>query len=352
MTEARFEELVNLYLDNEIGRHDLADLKQVIRENALRRLKFERACQLHQAARKALATRDGQPSSGDAAAQEERRSSSAQGAASLPRSSRPSPGGDTGSVRDHSSHSSRKVAAGALAASLPGRSKGGVVDLRKVPLESSRSPAVESTPGGSGGAFSFFTSPGGLLIAVVFAMVGGAGLYTLLDLNSALSNTDPTAPNGSSAANSSFGSLDQKELMRELQKGHSANTDDAMHATIYQSVSGQPADNTVQINYTTSQTSTAPEGVSLPAGNTGNAAGSSMTVQISQTTLTAPANGNAGLVNSSQLQITLPPMGTAPGNQAVGVRVSLPPIAPAAASGNVAQPAGDSSPNPPQVNRP
>jgi len=57
MTEERFEDLVNLYLDNEIGRHELEELKRVIKENIARRKQFERACQLHQAARKALVSR-------------------------------------------------------------------------------------------------------------------------------------------------------------------------------------------------------------------------------------------------------------------------------------------------------
>ena len=57
MTEERFEDLINLYLDNEISRHELDELKRVIKENLVRRKQFERACQLHQAARKALVGR-------------------------------------------------------------------------------------------------------------------------------------------------------------------------------------------------------------------------------------------------------------------------------------------------------
>jgi len=72
MTEERFEDLVNLYLDNEIGRHELEELKRVIKENIARRKQFERACQLHQAARKALVNRG----EGTASAAPEGRSSS------------------------------------------------------------------------------------------------------------------------------------------------------------------------------------------------------------------------------------------------------------------------------------
>lgn len=335
MTEARFEELVNLYLDNEIGRHDLADLKQTIRENALRRMKFERACQLHQAARKALVSHD-EPSGGTDREPQSDRGSGSTEAVSSHRSSRSSgSGGNSSSSR--SSHAYRGLSTGTLAQHQWGKGKAGTVDLNKVSLESSRSRNEESSSGGGGGgggAFSFFTSPSGMLIASVFAMVGAAGLYALLGSHST-DEVDPATPSGNSAANSSFGPLDRKELLRELQKGHGGNPDDAMHATIYQSAAGQPADNSVQVNYTTSQ---------MPAmttsANSGNA-GSTMTVQISQTTLTAPANGNAGVVNSSQLQITLPPLSGLPGNQAVGVRVSLPQITPPVGTGNTAPPAAD-----------
>jgi hypothetical protein len=56
----RFEDLVNLYLDKEIGRQELDELKRAIKDNLVRRQQFERACKLHQAARKALAERSSQ----------------------------------------------------------------------------------------------------------------------------------------------------------------------------------------------------------------------------------------------------------------------------------------------------
>ncbi len=55
----RFEDLVNLYLDKEIGRQELDELKRAIKDNLVRRQQFERACKLHQAARKALVERSG-----------------------------------------------------------------------------------------------------------------------------------------------------------------------------------------------------------------------------------------------------------------------------------------------------
>jgi hypothetical protein len=69
MTEERFEDLVNLYLDNEISRHELDELKRLLKENLARRKQFERACQLHQAARKALVSK---PSSEGPAAESTR----------------------------------------------------------------------------------------------------------------------------------------------------------------------------------------------------------------------------------------------------------------------------------------
>jgi len=64
MTSERFEELVNLYLDNEIGCHELEELKRVLKENVMLRRQFERSCQVHQAARKALVSRDPAAGSG------------------------------------------------------------------------------------------------------------------------------------------------------------------------------------------------------------------------------------------------------------------------------------------------
>ena len=55
MTDDRFRELVNLYLDKEIAREDLAELREELKLNRARRMDFEERCRLHQAMALALA---------------------------------------------------------------------------------------------------------------------------------------------------------------------------------------------------------------------------------------------------------------------------------------------------------
>ncbi len=54
MTEEKFTELVNLYLDREISDRGIAELKVELKENAERKLEFAERCRLHQAMRLAL----------------------------------------------------------------------------------------------------------------------------------------------------------------------------------------------------------------------------------------------------------------------------------------------------------
>ena len=54
MTEAKFTELVNLYLDKEISENGLAELKVELAASAVRKAEFRERCRLHQAMRLAL----------------------------------------------------------------------------------------------------------------------------------------------------------------------------------------------------------------------------------------------------------------------------------------------------------
>ncbi|MFT4901654.1 MAG: hypothetical protein ACI81V_000928 [Lentimonas sp.] len=51
MTEARFSELVNLYLDDEISREELSEFSLELANRADRKLEFQKRCRLHQALR-------------------------------------------------------------------------------------------------------------------------------------------------------------------------------------------------------------------------------------------------------------------------------------------------------------
>lgn len=54
MTEDKFSELVNLYLDKEISAEDLASLKAELAANSEREIEFRERCRLHQAMRLAM----------------------------------------------------------------------------------------------------------------------------------------------------------------------------------------------------------------------------------------------------------------------------------------------------------
>jgi len=337
MTEPRFEELINLYLDNEIGRHELGELKHAIRDNVLRRRKFEHACQLHQAARKALIENE----TGVKEADDVNPVSSGFNVRS-PATSRPESftsgtrkrghhsGSGMMSVRQKQSVAHRNASVPTLAERQSSTGAASSVDLGKISLESSRS----NRGAAMSGAFSFFDSPVGMFIAVIFTLIGITGLYLLLKLVSpnADSQTDNDhSPNGSSVV-SPLGPIDQKELLRELQgpRRGTGNPVDALHASLYQSAAGQPLTNDVQVNYSSTQAG-ADSSVALPSNS-----GATVTVQVSQPAQPGAMNGGVQVINSSQLQITLPTQPGPTGNQDVLIKMSLPPtIAPPADSGNL-----------------
>lgn len=93
MTEEKFTELVNLYLDKEISERGLAELKAELATNADRKAEFAERCRLHQAMRLAM----------DPKGAKRRSSRSSSSRSSSGRSSRPS--------RRSSSRSPRKLVA-------------------------------------------------------------------------------------------------------------------------------------------------------------------------------------------------------------------------------------------------
>ncbi len=347
MTEPRFEELINLYLDNEIGRHELGELKHAIRDNVLRRQRFERACQLHQAARKALTDRaDGAPR---ANGPNPTGAGASAGAAFVSRPGSSSSGEHSGtrrsagqdSLKQKQSQAHRNAAISTMAERQLSKGAASSVDMGKVNLESS----PLSVSGGRVKAFSFFDSSAGLTVAGAFIVIGVLGLHFLFQAATPNSNEEGEAPTGDSVV-SSTGPIDQKELLRELQGSRrgAASPAEAMHASLYESAAGQPAANSVQIDYSSTQTGTASPAAPLP-GSTSPNSGAIVTVQISQTSPAAAVNGGVGLVNSSQLQITLPSLAGTPGNQDVQVKMSLPPlVAPPAGSGNPQKSGNETAP--------
>ena len=64
MTEDKFSELVNLYLDQEISAEDLELLKAELADNSERKVEFQERCRLHQAMRLAMGGASNRSSSG------------------------------------------------------------------------------------------------------------------------------------------------------------------------------------------------------------------------------------------------------------------------------------------------
>ncbi|WPJ94965.1 hypothetical protein SH580_16170 [Coraliomargarita algicola] len=105
MTEEKFTELVNLYLDKEISERGLADLKAELAVNAKRKAAFQERCRLHQAMRLAL-----QPQAAKHRSSSSRSSgrASSRSGASLSRSREARAGGLRHASRQSSSHSSHR----------------------------------------------------------------------------------------------------------------------------------------------------------------------------------------------------------------------------------------------------
>lgn len=152
MTEKQFDDLTNLYLDHEIGGNDLRELKDAIRHNVLLRRKFERACEIHQAARKALLSQAGGHVPGEGTGTGARSSPAARTASSTgsgltrPRGGRPVAAGPS-SGKQKQSQAHRNASVVSLAERQLNKGAASEVDLNRISLEShgSSKPAVGGT---------------------------------------------------------------------------------------------------------------------------------------------------------------------------------------------------------------
>lgn len=340
MTEPRFEELINLYLDNEIGRNELGELKNAMRDNVLRRQKFERACQLHQAARKALTTRGAEATPEGEPATSDFRPTSSVAASSGQRShSTGAAMGGPEARRNKQTQARRNASVPTMAERQLSKGAASSVDLSKVSLESSRSLNARNF----GPTITFFDSPLGMLMAAIFTIAGVLTLYLLLKAAVPEAQQAGNTPSGDSKVSSDGSPIDQKELLRELQKGPrgAANPVEALHATIYQAAAGQPA----------SDMATASQWPGNTNDTTAKAESSSSSVDSSSigpalpTTVAPPANDALLMVNSTQLQVKLPPVTNIPGTQSGLTNATLPPVTmPTVGTGNQDKAANDLPP--------
>jgi hypothetical protein len=271
MTEQRFDELINLYLDNEIGRSDLGELKHAIKDNLLRRRKFERSCELHQAARKALTAPTAgekndvrQPAPGRSASPGDRG----------PSWRKSSAGSSRESVKSKQSQAHRNAAVSVLADRQQKQGSASTLALDSIDIES-RSSRRSSSRTGAAHTFTFFDSPLGMLLGMFLSVVGVAGLYLLLHVSTPGSDDgDP----GSYAPQSPISQLDggydpkaAEELAAEVKRRKAATVAaDALRARLYQSaLTGQASSNQTTVDYFSSHLDAA------TAGNTlGNTSGS------------------------------------------------------------------------------
>jgi hypothetical protein len=197
MTEQHFEELVNLYLDNEIGTLELGELKRAIRVNVLLRRKFERACELHQAARKALATRaENSVAGAEESPREGNRTvnSSPAPVSGMARTSSRSRGtsamaGGAQVIQSKQTQAHRNASVPVLAERQLTKGAASEVDLGKIGLESSR----ESKSTGRARVFGFFDSPLGMLIGLLLLGLGATGLYFGLEFIQSVKDDEANA---------------------------------------------------------------------------------------------------------------------------------------------------------------
>jgi hypothetical protein len=245
MTEQRFDELINLYLDNEIGRSDVGELKHAIKDNLVRRRKFERACQLHQAARKALTLPPSGVNNEDCRA----------GAHSAKEENRPrksSSGGPPDFGKSKQSQARRNASVGALAERQEKQGVASTVEVDKINLESCSGRQLPKS--NSARNFTFFDSPLGMMIALLLATAGCAGLYLILHSTSPVNNDDSDKSSDALPISLMDGGDDPKaaeELAAEVKK-HKATTGaaDAMRERLYQSaLTGQTASNDTTMDY-------------------------------------------------------------------------------------------------------
>jgi len=326
MTEQRFDELINLYLDNEIGRHELGDFKQAMQGNILRRRKFERACEVHQAARKALATRANQsmeaPDSSFAGATEAALPQSKTGSEpARPRRASSSSGPD--SIRQKQVQAHRNASVGAMADRQANKGAATEVDLTRISVGSRRSAKHEL----STGRFSFFNSPLGMIVGAGLAVVFAAGLYFFVKLAAPDNESDGSVGPGSSVVFQPDVRVDPK-VMKELAADSSrkpAGTD-AIHNQVYQAaVGGTPAPGAPGMNFFTTQTGAAPDDEAPTGGSATNGSlrgptgASALPATTGMGPAGLPAPGVTGLPNS---------MGLPPGQDQL-VRLSVPSLLPA-----------------------
>ena len=257
MTEERFDELINLYLDNEIGRSDLGELKHVIKNNLVRRRKFERACQIHQAARKALT----RPSTGESG---ESRVPAQRTGGTNHRSSHPSRGSQRSardSLKSKQVQTHRNAAVSVLAERQDRHGSASSVELADIKIESGSS----KTDGGLGAShkYSFFDSPIGVLVGIMLSLVGAFVMYMVIRTVSPSDDEDPGKFSAISPITLLDGGYDPKaaeELAAEIKrKKTTATATDVMRARLYQSaLTGQAASNAAPVDYFSSHTDNSP----------------------------------------------------------------------------------------------
>lgn len=265
MTENQFDELTNLYLDNEIGRRELEQLKDAIRQNVLRRRKFEHACEIHQAARKALAARAdaGAPARnpGDergAGASFMAVANPAPVAARAPERprGRSSTADGPNSLKQKQVQAHRNASVATLAERQLNKGAASEMDLAEINLESRRLP---KSSGSGKSDFSFFDSPTGLITGMILLGLGAGAMYYILKFNAPIENADGTVNANVPIIRQSDVAVDP-QVLKELsadQKNHPAA--DVARARIYQAaLTGQPAANTLPENYYASPADTAP----------------------------------------------------------------------------------------------
>jgi hypothetical protein len=256
MTEERFDELINLYLDNEIGRSDLGELKHVIKGNLVRRRKFERACQLHQAARKAL-TSPATSESDDNRVPTQRPTGASQRPSS---SSRAHHASARDLVKNKQSQAHRNASVSVLAERQNRQGAASSVELGDIDIESG---SGKQGGGAASRNYSFFDSPLGILAAILLTIVGALGMYFVIYTVSPDPEDDPGKFSELSPITQLDGGYDPKaaeELAVEIKRKKAAATaTDAMRARLYQSaLTGEAATNVAPVDYFSSHTSNSP----------------------------------------------------------------------------------------------
>jgi len=327
MTEQRFEELVNLYLDNEIGSLEVGELKHAIRTNVLRKRKFERACELHQAARKALAAKAAGGNSGGHGELSENAGSRGDGksfqsmqssttSSSGRQSSRGAtlgvqPGGKE-ALRHKQAQAQRNASVETMAERQSSKGAATEVDLSKVSLESNR-----SSQGVAGRkTYSFFDSPLGMFAALSLLALSGAVLYFSLQIY-----TDAVNAEGKESALHQSDVKVDKKIMRELSAlPKPATADTTAAANEAMSVENKnpapaPSSNTPR-DSTDDLLATATD----PASNVTAAPSLKLPAGVSS----APANGNSLRSLPQLVAPALPGGAMPPDSQAPWVNISMP----------------------------